>query len=116
MQEFEQNSSAFVSVLKKCSQVRKKTPHRVGLLVRVSASHVLGPWFAPWPGHTKDLHKNGTNCLPAWHACVWVGVWQCSPTVLKLKGLVVCGTVYEDMHLKDLLGSIPRYLSSATWP
>ena len=20
------------------------------------------------PGHTKDHHKNGTNCLPAWHA------------------------------------------------
>ena len=19
------------------------------------------------PGHTKDHHKNGTNCLPAWH-------------------------------------------------
>ena len=25
-----------------------------------------------------------------------------------LKGRVVCGTVYEDMHLKDLLGSIVR--------
>ena len=20
------------------------------------------------PDHTKDHHKNGTNCLPAWHA------------------------------------------------
>ena len=20
------------------------------------------------PSHTKDHHKNGTNCLPAWHA------------------------------------------------
>ena len=20
------------------------------------------------PGHTKDHHKNGTNCLPAWNA------------------------------------------------
>ena len=29
------------------------------------------------PGHIKDHHKkNGTNCncLPAWHACVKVGV------------------------------------------
>ena len=25
-----------------------------------------------------------------------------------LKGWVVCGTVYEDMHSKDLQGSIPR--------
>ena len=25
-----------------------------------------------------------------------------------LKGCVVCGTVYGDMHLKDLLGSIVR--------
>ena len=43
-----------------------------------------------------------------------------------LKGRVVCGTVYGDMHLKDLLGSIhcksrvsypgPGFLSSATWP
>ena len=40
----------------------------------VSLSYVVG--------HTKDYHKNGTNCLPAWHAGVMVGV----------------------MHLKDLLG------------
>ena len=38
-----------------------------------------------------------------------------------LKGRVVCGTVYGDMHLKDLLGSIVRVgycipvLFSATW-
>ena len=25
-----------------------------------------------------------------------------------LKGRIVCGTVYGDMHLKDLLGSIVR--------
>ena len=35
----------------------------------VSASHtVLGGEFASRPVHTKDHHKNGTNCLPAWHA------------------------------------------------
>ena len=30
--------------------------------------------FVSRPGHTKDHHKNGTNCLPALHACVRVGV------------------------------------------
>ena len=30
-------------------------PCRVGLVVSMS-------------GHTKDHPKNGTNCLPAWHA------------------------------------------------
>ena len=29
--------------------------------------HALGRWFASRPGHTKDHHKNGTNCLPAWY-------------------------------------------------
>ena len=41
-----------------------------------------------------------------------------------LKGWVVCGTDYGDMHLKDFLGSIeesrvlylgPGFLSNATW-
>ena len=45
---------------------------------------------------TASLHR---------HACVRVGVWQCSPTV---KGRVVCGTFYGEMHLKDLLGSFVR--------
>ena len=27
-------------------------------------------WFALRLGHNKDNHKNGTNCLPGWHACV----------------------------------------------
>ena len=54
----------------------------VGLVVNVSASHTLGREFASRPGHTKDHHKNGTNCLPAWQAqYVRVGVWQCNPTV-----------------------------------
>ena len=46
----------------------KKELHRVGLAVSVSASYAVGCGFAPWPGHTKDHHKIGTNCLPAWHA------------------------------------------------
>ena len=43
-------------------------PCLVGLVVSVSASHTVGCEFASQPGHTKDYHKNGTNCLPAWHA------------------------------------------------
>ena len=43
-------------------------PCRVGLVVSVSAPHTVGRGFASQPGHTKDHHKNGTNCLPAWHA------------------------------------------------
>ena len=31
----------------------------------VSASHTVGREFTSRPGHTKDHHKNGTNCLPA---------------------------------------------------
>ena len=30
----------------------------------VSASCTVGHEFASRPGHTKDHHKNGTNCLP----------------------------------------------------
>ena len=41
---------------------------RFGLLVSVSASRTVGREFASGPGHTKDHHKNDTNCLPAWHA------------------------------------------------
>ena len=43
-------------------------PCRVGSVSSVSASHTVGREFASLPGHTKDHHKNGTNCLPAWHA------------------------------------------------
>ena len=34
----------------------------------MSATHAVGCWFVPRPGHYKDHHKNGTNCLPVWHA------------------------------------------------
>ena len=40
-------------------------PCRVGLVVSVSASHTVGRGFASQPCHTKDNHKNGTNCFPA---------------------------------------------------
>ena len=43
-------------------------PYRVGLVVSVSASHTVGRGFASWLVHTKNHHKNGTNCIPEWHA------------------------------------------------
>ena len=43
-------------------------PCRVGLVVSVSASHKVGREFASRPGHAKDHLKNGTDCLPVWHA------------------------------------------------
>ena len=39
------------------------------------------PWFEWRPGPNKDHHKNGTDCLPAWHAGIRVGVWQCYLTL-----------------------------------
>ena len=55
-------------------------PCRDGLVVNVSSSHAVGHGFAsPWV-HSKDHHRNCTNCLPAWHTDITrVGVWQCSP-------------------------------------
>ena len=40
-------------------------PCRVGSVGSVSASRTVDREFASRPGHTKDHHKNGTNCLPA---------------------------------------------------
>ena len=37
----------------------------VGSVGSVSASRKVGCEFASRPGHTKDPHKNGTDCLPA---------------------------------------------------
>ena len=31
----------------------------------MSASRTVGREFASQQGHTKDYHKNGTNCHPA---------------------------------------------------
>ena len=44
------------------------SPCRVCSVGSVSASRTVGREFASRPGHTKDHYKNGTNCLPAWHA------------------------------------------------
>ena len=43
-------------------------PCRVGSVGSVSASRTEGREFASRLGHTKDHHKNGTDCLTAWHA------------------------------------------------
>ena len=57
--EFVINGSAEMILL----NVFNSIMDRVGLVVSVSASRE----FVSWSGHTKD-HKNGTSCLPAWHA------------------------------------------------
>ena len=77
------------------------------LAVSVSSSRVVLREFAPRPDHIKDLHKNGTNCLPqaAWRAGISVGVWLCSLSDC-VKGRVVCGTVWCDTYYKNLLGLI----------
>ena len=53
-----------------CACVCVVTKSRNGFVVSVSASHAVGRRFASQPGHTKDHHTNGTNCLPAWQACI----------------------------------------------
>ena len=45
--------------------ITQKLPCRVGSVSSMSASRTVGREFASRPGHTKDHHKNGTNCLPA---------------------------------------------------
>ena len=37
--------------------------HRVSSVVSMLAARVVGRGFNPRLGHTKDHHKNGTNCL-----------------------------------------------------
>ena len=90
----------------KSSLVYYDKPRWSGLLVSVSAYHAVDRGFMPRQGHTKDHHRNGTNCLPAWHACIRGRTLAVQPDCLK--GCVVCGAVHGDMHLKDLLGSITR--------
>ena len=58
-------SSVLYSNCVEMSPGSKLSPCWVGSVGSVSASRTLGREFASWPGHTKDHHKNGTNCLPA---------------------------------------------------
>ena len=95
------------------------------LVVSMSTSHTVSRGFASRPGHTKNHNKNGTNCLPAWHPGVRVRVSLLAVQPDCGKGWVACGTLFGDMHYKDLLGSItreeycipiPDFFSRATWP
>ena len=56
-------------------------PCWVGSVGSLSASRTEGREFASRPGHTKDHHKMVQIASLHRHACVRVGVWQCSPTV-----------------------------------
>ena len=69
--------------------------------------------FASRPGHFKDHHKNGTNCLPAWHACVRVGVSKRQGTVWNcLWGHALRS---PDINPKSsVLYPVPGFLSIAT--
>ena len=64
-------SMANITIRSTTTRVRDNAitrPCLVGSVGSVSASRTVGREFASRPGHTKDRHKNGTNCLPAWHA------------------------------------------------
>ena len=56
---------------------------RVGLVVSASASRTVGYEFGSRPGHTKDHHQNGTNCLPVWHERRLVWSLAVQPNCLK---------------------------------
>ena len=79
-------------------------PCRVRLVVSVSASHTVGMSSSPGQVIPKTIIKMVQTASLHCISMIKVGVWQ--PECLK--GRVVCGTVYGDMHLKDLMGSIIR--------
>ena len=54
-----------VKILSTEVYVKYSKPCQVGSVGSVSASRTVGREFASRLGHTKDHHKNGTNCLPA---------------------------------------------------
>ena len=113
-------SVQFDSVAWSAPGLKKDRPCRVGLVVRVSAYHKVGRGFASWPGHIKDHHKYGTNCLPAWHAMS--SGWSLTVQPACLKGRVVCGTVWGHALKRSpginrnsmVLYPGPGFLSSAT--
>ena len=93
--------------------------------VGVSASHKVSHGFASRPGHTytKDHHKNGTDCRPAWHA-MRLGLEFSIVARLSKRPGSVCNCLWGHA-LKRSPGIIrksrvsypsPGFLSSATWP
>ena len=84
--------------------IRLSNLRRDSLEISVSAFHTVGRAFASRPGITENHHimvhtvsllgTHSVRSLPVQSDC--------------LKGRVVCGTVYGDMHLKHRLRSIAR--------
>ena len=74
-------------------------PHQDGLVVSMSPSHEVGREFTPRLGHSKDHHKNCTNCLQALGKCLAM-----QPDCVKTKGLECVLNSLRDMHYKDHLG------------
>ena len=78
--------------------------------------------FVSWPGHTKDHHKNGTNCLLALHACVRVKFESAARLSQRSGGLWNClwGHALKRSHVINRKNRVlypgPGFLSSATWP
>ena len=79
-----------------------KTPCRDGLVVSVTTSHAVGCGFAARSGHTQD--HDGIRTAPFFARRLYGRSLTVQPDCPR--GRVVCGTVYRDMHFKDILGSI----------
>ena len=70
----------------------------------MSVSDAVGHGFTPLSGHTKDYLMLLIASLLSTQTLEYgfgSAAWLC-------KGRVVFGTVYQDMHFKDLLGSNAR--------
>ena len=67
---------------------QNESPHYVGLVVSVSASHAVVNRFVPQTIHSKDHHQIGRKCLLAWHACIKVGIDDAAP-LSKRRGIVL---------------------------
>ena len=96
-------------------------PRRIDLVVNVSASHAVGHRFVSQPGHTKDHHKNGTNCLPVWHACIRVYEFDSAARLYK-RPCSVCNYLRRHAHKRSpginrkrrVMYPGPGFLSSAS--
>ena len=64
------------------------------------ACHAAGRVFASWSGH----HKNGRNRLPAWNTYRRLGS-SAAVQPYRVKGQVVCGTVFWDTYYKRSHGT-----------
>ena len=99
------------------------SPCRVGSVGSVSGSRTVGREFASQPGLTKDHHKNGTNCLTAWHAMRKGRSLAVQPNCVKKAGSVwncLWGNALKRspviIRKSRVSYPVPGFLSSATWP